>query len=295
MRARGGTDFLSGTHTRGGVYSLRSTHARVLCGAVVCGVALLLAACVHAVTVEPAGFSDTPQGPPTTPGTTGTPGATPGAPGTAGPHVVALDAGHGGFDTGANALVQELSVCEQTVDLLYALLDADPNYTPLRTRPNGEDRSIRDRAQTATDGGAQLLLSVHANSDESTRQSHGFECFPTPPGRAHSEGAMRFALYIADKMGAAGHRLRGGNGVRFAYYNGKQKQIVDSTDDKPRTQKSFGIVERPDCPAVLVEQCFLTNDDDVAQWTGEAGCARAARIYYEAICAYFGTQPCGSV
>ena len=92
-------------------------------------------------------------------------------------------------------------------------------------------------------------------------------------------------------MGAAGHRLRGGNGVRFAYYNGKQKQIVDSTDDKVRSLKSFGIVERPDCPAVLVEQCFLSNPDDVAQWTGETGCARAARIYYEAICAYFGTEP----
>ena len=291
MRTRRGVDSLRSIQARGGVYSLRSTRARVLCGAMLCGVALLLAACVRAATVEPAGFSDTPQGLLPVPGTAGMPES----PGTAGPYIVALDAGHGGFDTGANALVQELSVCEQTVDLLYALLDADPNYTPLRTRPNGEDRSIRDRAQTATDAGAQLLLSVHANSDQSTQQSHGFECFPTPPGRTHSEGAMRFALYIADKMGAAGHRLRGGNGVRFAYYNGKEKQIVDSTDDKARTQRSFGIVERPDCPAVLVEQCFLTNPNDVEQWTGEAGCARAARIYYEAICAYFGTQPAGSM
>lgn len=267
---------------RRGVYSLRSTRARVLCGAVLCGAALLFAACMRAVTAHPAGFSAAPHSPPPAPD----------APKT---YVVALDAGHGGFDTGANALVQELTVCEQTVDLLYALLEADPSYTPLRTRPNGEDRSIKERAQAAVDGGAQLLLSVHANSDESTRQSHGFECFPTPPGRAHSENAMRFALSIAEKMGEAGHRLRGGNGVRFAYYNGKQKQIVDSTDDKVRTQKSFGIVERPNCPAVLVEQCFLTNDDDVAHWTGEAGCARAARIYYEAICDYFGTQPCGAV
>ncbi|MBD5095101.1 MAG: N-acetylmuramoyl-L-alanine amidase [Subdoligranulum sp.] len=276
-----------------GVYSLRSTRARVLCCAALCGVALLLAACVRAVTVEPAGFSGSAYGQPPASGTSDMPGS-PGASGAQPPYVVALDAGHGGFDTGADALVQELSVCEQTVDLLYALLDSDPNYFPLRTRPNGEDRSIKDRAQTANDGNAQLLLSIHANSDVTTQQSHGFECFPTPPGRTHSEGAMRFALYIADRMGSAGHRLRGGNGVRFAYYNGKEKQIVDSTDDKVRTQRSFGIVERPDCPAVLVEQCFLTNPDDVAQWTGEAGCARAARIYYEAICAYFGTQPAAS-
>ncbi len=242
---------------RRGVYSLHSTRARVLCVAALCGAGLLLAACMRAAALEPAGFSAAQRG------------LVPG-PGASEPYVVALDAGHGGFDTGANALVQELGVCEQTVDVLYALLEADPNYTPLRTRPNGEDRSIKERAQAADDGGAQLLLSIHANSDESTHQSHGFECFPTPPGRRHSEEAMRFALCIAQRMGQAGHRLRGGNGVRFAYYSGKHKQIVDSTEDRPRTQKSFGIVE---------------------QWTGEAGCARAARVYYDAICAYFGTQP----
>lgn len=261
---------------RRGVYSLHSARARALCSAAVCGTALLLAACMRAVTLEPAGFSGAARSE---------------APDAPAPYVVALDAGHGGYDTGANALVQELVVCEQTVDALFALLEADPRYAPLRTRPNGEDRSIRERAQTADDGGAQLLLSVHANSDESTRQSHGFECFPTPPGRAYSDDSMRFARCIAARMGAAGHRLRGDSGVRFAYYNGKQKIIVDSTDDRVRTLKSFGIVERPGCPAVLAEQCFLTNENDVAQWTGADGCARAARVYYEAICAYFGTQP----
>ena len=199
-------------------------------------------------------------------------------------------------DTAASTPVRrrsskELEVCEQTVNALYTLLEQDSNYAPVRTRPNGEDRSIKERAQAATDSGASLLLSVHANSDESTGQSHGFECFPTPPGRTYSEESMRFAQCIAQKMGGAGHRLRGENGIRFAYYNGKSKRIVDSTDTKIREQKSFGIVERPYCPAVLVEQCFLTNYSDVENWTGEAGCARAARIYYEAICAYFGTEP----
>ncbi len=182
---------------------------------------------------------------------------------------MALDAGHGGFDTGAEAIIKELEVCEQTVNALYTLLEQDSNYAPVRTRPNGEDRSIKERAQAATDAGASLLLSVHANSDESTGQSHGFECFPTPPGRTYSEESMRFAQCIAQKMGGAGHRLRGENGIRFAYYNGKSKRIVDSTDTKIREQKSFGIVERPYCPAVLVEQCFLTNYSDVENWTGE--------------------------
>ena len=279
---------------QGGVYSLHTRGRRALCLGAVCLAGLLMAACMHTVLSEPAGFSGTPRSPapasPSPPQLTGDPDR-PYLLQTQPPYTVALDAGHGGFDTGAEAIIKELEVCEQTVNALYTLLEQDSNYAPVRTRPNGEDRSIKERAQAATDAGASLLLSVHANSDESTGQSHGFECFPTPPGRTYSEESMRFAQCIAQKMGGAGHRLRGENGIRFAYYNGKSKRIVDSTDTKIREQKSFGIVERPYCPAVLVEQCFLTNYSDVENWTGEAGCARAARIYYEAICAYFGTEP----
>ena len=292
--ARASADRGPSSARQGGVYSLHTRGRRALCLGAVCLAGLLMAACMHTVLSEPAGFSGTPRSPapasPSPPQLTGDPDR-PYLLQTQPPYTVALDAGHGGFDTGAEAIIKELEVCEQTVNALYTLLEQDSNYAPVRTRPNGEDRSIKERAQAATDAGASLLLSVHANSDESTGQSHGFECFPTPPGRTYSEESMRFAQCIAQKMGGAGHRLRGENGIRFAYYNGKSKRIVDSTDTKIREQKSFGIVERPYCPAVLVEQCFLTNYSDVENWTGEAGCARAARIYYEAICAYFGTEP----
>ncbi len=206
------------------------------------------------------------------------------------PYTVALDPGHGGMDRGAEALVDEVIVCEKTVDDLYLLLENDPNYRPVRTRENGVDRSTDDRVQAATDQQASLLLSIHANSD-TIRQSHGFECYPTPPGRVYYTQAMRFAHCLADGMAAAGHRLHGENGIRFAYYNGKSKKIVSSKDTRVRSQKSFGMVEKPACPAVLAEQCFLTNYNDTETWADEEGCARAARVYYEAICAYFGTTP----
>ena len=38
---------------------------------------------------------------------------------------------------------------------------------------------------------------------------------------------------------------------------------------------------------VLAEQCFVTNDEDVEHFGSEQGCKTVARIYYEAICAYF--------
>lgn len=282
----------------GAVYCVRPRRrlARwALYGAAVCAAAGLLSACVGRVgmVLAPEGFGGAACVPAPAPQSreTGDP-ARPYTLQTAPPYTVALDAGHGGMDTGAHSRqVEEVVVCEQTVDALYALLEADPNFDPVRTRENGVDLSIADRVKNADARQASLLLSIHANYDGATRQSHGFECFPTPPGRVYSEESLRAAHCLAGAMGRAGHRLRGENGVRFAYYYGKRKKILDSTDTKVRQEKSFGIVEQPHCPAVLIEQCFLSNGSDYDTWGSAAGCRRAGRVYYEALCEYFGTEP----
>ena len=70
-----------------------------------------------------------------------------------------------------------------------------------------------------------------------------------------------------------------------------EKQLVESTHTEVRAERSFTLLEDVNCPAVLAEQCFVTNEADVAQFGSEEGCKKTARVYYEAICAYFGTQP----
>ena len=69
------------------------------------------------------------------------------------------------------------------------------------------------------------------------------------------------------------------------------KQLVESTHAEVRAERSFTLLEDVNCPAVLAEQCFVTSEEDVAQFGSEEGCKTVARVYYEAICAYFGTQP----
>ncbi|MEG1011284.1 MAG: N-acetylmuramoyl-L-alanine amidase [Ruthenibacterium sp.] len=272
----------------------RRRGARILLwGSVICLMVLLCAACMRHFVREPSGFFGVPhtQPAPRPPFT-----ATPDKPyplQSAPPYTVALDAGHGGYDSGAVGLMREVELCEETVDALFVLLAADPNYTPVRTRENGVDLSTDDRAQAATEQRASLLLSVHGNYDADTRQSHGFECFPAPPGRPYAEESLRFAKNLTAGMQAAGHRLRGENGVRFLYYTngGHSKKLVESSDMRIREQKSFGMVEKPHCPAVLAEQCFISNYNDMEAWASPEGCAKAARIYYKAICTYFDTQP----
>ena len=100
------------------------------------------------------------------------------------------------------------------------------------------------------------------------------------------------AQLLAEGMQASGAALRGHGGVRYIYYlENDQKQLVESTHTEIREERSFTLLEDVNCPAVLAEQCFVTNEADAARFGSEEGCKKAARIYYEAICEYFGTQP----
>lgn len=208
------------------------------------------------------------------------------------PYRVAVDAGHGGADPGAQGIVNEAQMNAQTAEALVAWLDKDPNYIPLSTRNSYETTAKpSERAAYVNALAPQLLLSVHGNSAPEGSDASGFECYPAVPGRTWHPESYYFAERLAEGMQAAGAHLRGNSGIRYIYYEGENKQLVESSHNEIRLERSFTILEDVNCPAVLAEQCFVTSEADVAQFGNAAGCSRVARIYYEAICAYFGTQP----
>lgn len=212
------------------------------------------------------------------------------------PYTIAIDAGHGGIDIGAEGIINEVLLTETTIGYLENWLTQDENYTPVRTHAADTFSENTERAAVANNAGASLLISVHGNSDPYSSQSYGFECYAQPPGRTYHEESLKLAHLIAEKFGAAGQRLRGDAGVRYIYYagddeSGYEKQVVEESDTTVYSEQTFGLLEKTDCPAVLVEQCFITSESDVAGWGTDDGCRRAARLYYEAVCDYFGTQP----
>lgn len=212
------------------------------------------------------------------------------------PYVIAIDAGHGGTDVGAQGVVDESVMTETTIGYLESWLLQDENYTPVRTHEYDTFLENADRAATANGARASLLLSVHGNSDPYSEKSYGFECYAQPPGRTYHDASIRFAHIICGKIGTAGQRLRGNAGVRYIYYvgddaHGYQKEVIEESDSTVRAEQTFGLLEKTDCPAVLAEQCFVTSPSDVNSWGDDDGCRLAARLYYEAICDYFGTEP----
>lgn len=209
------------------------------------------------------------------------------------PYRVAVDAGHGGADPGARGVIEEKNMTAATAAALIAWLEQDPNYLPLQTRESFDETATpAQRAATVREQNPQLLLSIHGNSAANGSAASGFECYPTVPGRTWHNESFYFAQLLSQRMQSAGASLRGHGGIRYIYYlENDQKQLVESTHTEVRGERSFTLLEDVNCPAVLAEQCFVTSASDVMQFGSDEGCARTARIYYEAICEYFGTDP----
>ena len=213
--------------------------------------------------------------------------------------VVAIDPGHGGVDRGSEGPgFGEYEMTWRTANDLADLLEADGRLRPCLTLTETESQDPdsprimpSERARRAAEAGAALLLSIHGNSDPGYGAS-GYECYAIPVGRDHHDESLRFAQLVAAKFGALGQRLRGADGVKYIFYDqDDNKYERDATDTTVYTDPTFGVLEYAECPAILSEQCFLTNSADVDLLGDEDGCQLAARQYYEAICQWFGLEP----
>ena len=82
-----------------------------------------------------------------------------------------------------------------------------------------------------------------------------------------------------------GMELRGIDGVRYIYFDDNDNRYIrESNDTTALSDPTFTVVQKCGCPAVLVEQCFLTNPQDAARLATPSGAKQAAKAYYEAIC-----------
>jgi N-acetylmuramoyl-L-alanine amidase len=236
------------------------------------------------------------------------PGTTLGLPEIQGPDdptrpLVVIDAGHGGHDPGASgAQLQEKTVVLGLARALRDRLLADGGVRVALTRDDDRYLVLAERVQVARALGADLFLSIHADSAGEQEGITGASIY-TLSDEASSEAAARFAERenAADRIN--GTVLGGDNAnvdailVELAQ---RRTSIASDTfadlivreggDDlvfHPQARRAAGlaVLRAPDVPSVLFEAGFISNRTEAQRLASEDGqrgfasaMARAIRV-----------------
>ena len=112
-----------------------------------------------------------------------------------------------------------------------------------------------------------VLVSVHANAVGDSSQwmtGKGWEAYTTK-GKTKSDMLAEF-LYKRAEQNLKGRKIR--------------KDITDGDSDK---EADFYIIKKAKCPAVLTENFFYDNQDDLAYLTSDEGLNGVERLHVEGI------------
>ena len=149
---------------------------------------------------------------------------------------IAIDPGHSGpYEPGTCAdSATEAAVVMEIADRLGRILQANGDEVMLTRVGDIDDAGLIWRAEIANLWGADLFLSLHANSFTDPA-AHGTEVWHFPDSRS---------------------------GIRLA--RAVQRQIVRNlhTADRGVRPGIFTVLSATDCPAVLIETAFLSNPVD---------------------------------
>jgi N-acetylmuramoyl-L-alanine amidase len=154
---------------------------------------------------------------------------------------IALDAGHGGGDPGSPGPsgLTEAQAAARLVEALQAELAGRGSETFVVHAP-GQEAGPGERARVANEQGAEILISVHLNSDPDP-SARGATCYYYGRGGYVSQAGQRLAELILDE-------LTGPLGL----------------EDRGAHPKALPLLRETRMPAVHVEPCFVTNPDEEA-------------------------------
>jgi N-acetylmuramoyl-L-alanine amidase len=217
--------------------------------------------------------------------------------------VIVVDAGHGGKDPGAGGAGSN----EKDVTLAAALalkerLERTGRYQVVMTRDSDVFVPLETRVQIARRAGADLFISLHADSGPDTA-THGASIYTLSErggARVHTvldshEWFLQAAADDGDQ--AVGQILldltqRSTRNRSAIFAQDLVHRVGDTAPLLARSHRDAGyfVLLAPDVPAALLEMGFITNPGDEARLNDPDQRAALMDKVAEAIDAYFGGQ-----
>ncbi|MEO0712851.1 MAG: N-acetylmuramoyl-L-alanine amidase [Pseudomonadota bacterium] len=229
-----------------------------------------------------------------------TPSTSPIAP--AGRRIVVIDPGHGGKDPGAShhGAVEKTIVLKSALDLRDRL-EATGRYTVRLTRDDDTFIELEDRVTLARNWGADLFISIHADSARSADVSGAsvYTLSQRGEGRVDREAAENnWRLPIEDVgddevEGILSDLLKRETKTKSSEFAGLLLPELGKAGPLVRNSHrnaGFYVLLAPDVPAVLVELGFLTNRADAKRLRSKAGRDRSMAAITRAVDIYFAQQ-----
>lgn len=222
--------------------------------------------------------------------------------------LVVIDAGHGGHDPGAVGI--DFREKALALGLAQALRDELVRGGGVRVAlTRGDDRflALDERVEIARQLGADLFLSVHADSAGDKNEISGASVY-TLSNKASSEAAARVAarensadrvngVQLAGRSDAVNNilvdlaqRRTSDQSATFAGLIVREGQGVLKLSAEPRRSADFVVLRAPDVPSVLYESGFISNPTDAARLTSPEGRQRFAGVMARAIRIFFARE-----
>lgn len=218
--------------------------------------------------------------------------------------VIVIDPGHGGRDPGAigHRGTHEKKITMKAALELKTQLMATGRYTVILTRSSDKYIAHEERLRIARAGGADLFISIHADSTKS-KSARGASVYTLADrAKKRSKGIVNNQNWILDvdlttQSDPVGDILvdlaqRKTTTQSAMFANLLVKNLSQSTKLVGNSHRRAGyfVLLAPDVPAVLLELGFISNSQDEKLLKSAAHRRKILRSVVTAINTYFATQ-----
>jgi N-acetylmuramoyl-L-alanine amidase len=225
-----------------------------------------------------------------------------------GPFVIAVDAGHGGIDNGARGGVTNTEEKHVTLAFARQLVDALNGVSGTRaflTREKDEFLSLSQRVQLARSEGANLLISIHADTlkQKDIRGATVYTISDKASDSLAASLAERENLsdqiagisFVDEPAEVADILLDLTRRETQAFSVNLAQSVVSTFKDEvllinnPHRHAGFRVLTAPDVPSVLLELGFMSNKEDEKLLVDPAWQKKVAGLVAKAVEQYRST------
>lgn len=206
---------------------------------------------------------------------------------------IVIDAGHGGYDSGAKGHDKRYLEKQATLDIaqkVVELLDGK-DIEILMTRKDDRYVALKQRTEFANRHGADLFVSIHCNANPK-KDAYGTEIYVFNPKASNKLAAMA----AARENGRGDYKDMILLDLHNSVYKRQSDAVAQEVEQRVRErlgqhirriqQAPFYVLGRVDMPSVLIETAFISNPKEEAKLRDPYWREKIAKAIADGIMAY---------